>query len=870
MLQTHPIKSSLSIVALTLYLISLAGCGGGDSEANDNTQNKTGNVDNIAPSVTITSPGSTDQMPYLLRGTASDNVAVTALSYQIGAATPQSIEPVTSPFSVELNLQEGQYLITVTAEDAAGNSQSADLSLTYSTGGGQPPAPSTSDLLGQAIVNGEITPETAKIYEIYALFGDGRLPTQYRGEDPTGLQDHALDELVSDYENLPEATKTILDPFLVPPYYAGSWWDQRTPSNVQINSVRTIAAASAPPCSPRNACNLDSARWAYVDTGNGKARVWYVSTDANGLAIANVLASEIDATIWPKLTTLLPGQEPRSDALDRNNGGDGRLDISLVDFADPNLSDGFNFTPNTYGFVQNYAPGCEKDSVYMVINSGKSMDEMLATLAHESMHAFQWSYDVAEFCLNRPENYKWLMEATATWAIDHIYPAVDIEQDHAKLNFFPVPELSLDNLSGNHEYGAYVFPFYLAKAYAPVWIRHIWEASKSVDELKVLEKGIAVASGGETNLKEQWAKFTINNWNRDPIDKYKNWDSLNDGAETMKGLIDGEPADLNGLSEGKIEFPVRLPHLSAQYARIIFPDQNVRTVAFYNGFTHKVSEQAVEFPINSKAYVAEKLPPEDREGAQVWALIKTGGSWSEPEDWTEQPFKAYCRDAADERIEELVLIFSNADIKNRNKYLEPQGDNPFLAYSNTGCWKWKGNVNFTDENDGVTTKLNVNATWEKVTPMVYSPPGIDASALTGTAYHLKSGNLSWKISGIDSSNCVHSGGIDTALGDPPVFTGAALNVYQNYNYVSGGEAYRGFILAGFINNFQPIKVTVTEKCPDATNTDEVAIYPMLGVLPTKPNGKVDFSGTNISGDENDALGGTDVTGSWSFTAEKEP
>ena len=42
---------------------------------------------------------------------------------------------------------------------------------------------------------------------------------------------------------------------------------------------------------------------------------------------------------------------------------------------------------------------------------------------------------------------------------------------------------------------------------------------------------------------------------------------------------------------------------------------------------------------------------------------------------------------------------------------------------------------------------------------------------------------------------------------------------------------------------------------------------MLGVLPTKPNGKVDFSGTNISGDENDALGGTDVTGSWSFTAE---
>jgi hypothetical protein len=95
--------------------------------------------------------------------------------------------------------------------------------------------------------------------------------------------------------------------------------------------------------------------------------------------------------------------------------------------------------------------------------------------------------------------------------------------------------------------------------------------------------------------------------------------------------------------------------------------------------------------------------------------------------------------------------------------------------------------------------------------------------------------------------------------------------YHNYSFVSAGSGHRGFLLSGFTKNFQPIMVTITKQCPDSAPDIQVKpIYPMLTILPEKPHGKVDSSGMTISGDGSDAQGGTSVTGSWSFSAEREP
>lgn len=847
------------VVSISIFSI-LAACGGDADEA-----------DTTAPVVTITSSASTNQMPYLLRGTATDNEAVVSLSYSIDSSAIVPIQPVQSPFRAELNLVEGVYQIIVVATDAAGNISTDEITLIYAVGSGHSSS-TTEGLIDQSLEDGVITQETALLYKVYALFGDNRLPEEFHGENPKGLLDHALDDIMQDYNALSDETKVVLDPYLVPPHHQGSWWHIRTAAAPKVINGK-MTRATVPPCSPTKDCNMNTDDWSYEDTANGKVRVWYLTANPGDAAVANVIASEIDTTIWPKLTSLLTSaHEPISDVNDFNNGGDGRLDISLIDFNDPNLHDGFDDNLlGAYGFLKNYGFGCEKDSVYIVVNIAHTMDEILATVVHEIKHAYQWSYDVTftEFCLNGKDNYKWLMEASATWAIDYVYENNQLEHTKAIADFFPNPELSLDNLAGNHEYGAYLFPFYLARSYAPVWIRYIWDATTSEDELDVLETGIQNASGGKTNLEEQWAKFTIRNWNRGPIDDYKNWDSLNDGVSVINTLVDPTEAKLNGAESDKINIPVRLPHLSAQYAYITFTDPDVSSVAFYNGFTHKLTSQQVSFPETSTAYVVDPLSAEDKKGAQVWALMKIGGSWLDPEDWTDKPFKAFCRDDVAERIEELVVIFSNADIDDRERYIEPQGENSLLAFSNTGCWQWEGGVHFTDNNNGVVTELDVTATWDRVTPMVTPVPiEGDGKALVGTSYRLSTGSLTWNISGTDSSGCVHSGSKEESLVE--LFTPTS-NIYQNYNYVTAGTAHRGFLLAGFVKNYQPIMATVTVDCPDdPPDVNDIPIYPTLSILPEHPNGKVDTTGKIISGDGSDARGGTSVTGSWEFTANKQP
>jgi hypothetical protein len=96
---------------------------------------------------------------------------------------------------------------------------------------------------------------------------------------------------------------------------------------------------------------------------------------------------------------------------------------------------------------------------------------------------------------------------------------------------------------------------------------------------------------------------------------------------------------------------------------------------------------------------------------RVQALKKIGGIWKGPEDWTHQPYKTFCRDKSDERLEELVLIYSNSspDPK-KNIDLLPKGpdapDNQkfetLLDISNAGCWQWTGTTRVTSTTVGVT------------------------------------------------------------------------------------------------------------------------------------------------------------------------
>ncbi len=44
-----------------------------------------------------------------------------------------------------------------------------------------------------------------------------------------------------------------------------------------------------------------------------------------------------------------------------------------------------------------------------------------------------------------------------------------------------------------------------------------------------------------------------------------------------------------------------------------------------------------------------------------------------PEDWTDVGQRFFCRDKLDERIQELVLVFSNSQFEDTGKVLRPAG-----------------------------------------------------------------------------------------------------------------------------------------------------------------------------------------------------
>src|SRR5690606_13687459 len=121
-------------------------------------------------------------------------------------------------------------------------------------------------------------------------------------------------------------------------------------------SSSTVGARATPPDGD------PSVAWSYVDSKNGNARVWWQKrylADGDD-ARAQTIADAIDQAIWPTLFTSLGMREPISDANRSDNGGDGRLDIALVDLG------------GDRGLTMRYRPGCEYKPVFIQIERSQT------------------------------------------------------------------------------------------------------------------------------------------------------------------------------------------------------------------------------------------------------------------------------------------------------------------------------------------------------------------------------------------------------------------------------------------------------------------------------------------------------------------
>ncbi|WP_164014655.1 hypothetical protein [Pyxidicoccus trucidator] len=511
---------------------------------------------------------------------------------------------------------------------------------------------SSEEYLAEAAEAGLLTPQELLTYRVYAAFSDPRLPFQYKGRASGAFETEVLQDVIDQYDTLSAETRAAVDPYLVPPADGASWL--------------------APPGSGqglgngRPTCKASTDGWDFVNSPQAKVNVWYQFTVPGQKAKAAIVSEAIEKDIWPRLIDTLGFPEPLPDTGGGCSLNSPKLDVFLVRNVDFR-----GLTVPEFG-----AP--YQSSVFIMVDSSLSTDELKASAAHELMHASHWAFKTASF----QASYGWLRDAVANWAIDAVYgKSLQLEQDFASC-YLSTPELPLQDRTKGHcsasksdaerDYGAYLWIQYIANTLGPSTVKGILAATQSYDT--GVEAIDAVVPGG---FQKHWPLFGKLLWNQAPVDakpaSFTTWDALGETVKTVDA-----PGDLGGSPEKKDDLGPELKNLSHRVYYFDFKDPATRSVLFYNGFFE---------------------PKKAGKHLKVQALWMDGsGAWQE-EDWSDYEFVGLCRDMKNQRAQHLVIILSNAETEQGGSVTAPRA--PYLKRNNIGCWKLQG----------TSTALDHHPTW---------------------------------------------------------------------------------------------------------------------------------------------------------------
>jgi len=464
---------------------------------------------------------------------------------------------------------------------------------------------------------------------------------------------------------------------------------------------------------------VPGSEWYVVPAAGGKVKVWAQTHLPDELPKARAIAAELTNTIWPKLTGTF--WEPLKDAGLRGvpnppDTGDGpELDIYLVEYQG-NEPDAVEKGGHSRSAIE--GRHCGASPRYLTIETNQPLGGaggkgLLNILAHELMHAITQAVPWrGQDC----EEFRWIDEATATWAEQVVYP--DSESEHARaFNYLVDTEKPLDfayNEDDPRAYGLYLFPFDLELRGHQAAVPEMWRQFGTKGSLA----GIASALGtvGQS-FDKFFPQFMVDNWNRHSADLYHRKDGLTQGAP-----VDDDP-EVVALGGGRYEkkIPLQMKYLSSSYRYFRF-QREVKAVSFDNGLSGAPH-------------------------AKVWAIEKLKGRWEPPRELSELHGETWCR--PDEDLEELVLVFGNTDWPQTPPQeanltsLTIRGEHTLRAYP-TGCTAWAGQVStlFTQSAPGwfATETSKVTAVRFELNPDMLiegEPPRY---------WHAVSGTLQWTAS----------------------------------------------------------------------------------------------------------------------------
>ncbi|MGH2736451.1 MAG: CARDB domain-containing protein [Actinomycetota bacterium] len=667
------------------------------------------------------------------------------------------------------------------------------------------PPPTSAALIQRAVDRGQITEEEGLTYDVYAAFGDGRLPDRFAVEGPAAPHGGgAIRDVAARWGGLSAQGQAGLAPFLAPPAYEGSWAEPVAPP--------ARAAAGPIDCTGRDTPPAIDSDWAFKETAHTK--IWYRTVDVEGASasesesVAGQIAGAIEH-IRTEVTTLF-GTEAPPDFLEACNGGDDRLDVYVMPVS------------GLRAVTVPFPPGDKLVPSFMVVDASAATDEKRTRdiVAHEFAHTLHiGAYDYHE----DTRLYRWLEEATANWVIDHIYPDDNvIEHDYAAKYLthpgkFVNPIEEQLAFGGENGYEDYLFLLHVARKFGPQHIKAIWDgviASNSID---------AVDDAIPGGWKERWPDFALWAWNRTGVDFLEQLDAIPWGLPTedlisLGAQFPGNPhsatqwpgrldVELEGKKKRAFNFGIgRVVYTRAiNYSYFTFPDDRVRSVKLkYFSFNDLLEEE--EWALRAAEFGK----------VQAWMRLADGST--RVEDWTHETEVELCRDRATEDVQELVLLYTYSEPTTEiaglsfSQGYEPREHEDKLTASRASCdfpERWTGTASGTITDRGVTHTWTADVTLKKT----FEDTGV-------ASYEAES--IAWNV-GVEGTypdgrggECSVSGSVTWTEADD---FSSGLSIFE-YGDPELDDEYSITLLAG-----PPSDASVTENCP-STGSKELPWFPL--------------------------------------------
>ena len=496
-----------------------------------------------------------------------------------------------------------------------------DALLAAASGGGPVP---TGDPIAADLEAGLLTAEQALRHRVLRMVGDPRLPARYALPGGTADDSQVLVRAAEAFATLSPAGQAELAPYLVPPTHTV---DDPVTTFAQVGGdpAACLGGEGQPPPVQAGWETTVTAHFAihWPTAGDAFGAVRTAPEDVRRTAEWVALAAE---EVYAAETALF-GRHPLSDADQPCGGGDGAVDIYVA-----------RTSAGSGALTYAYPPGCEQRPAWITVapDFARSPQLVRDVLAHEFAHVLQLgAYDLHAPC----SDYDWLAEATATWAIDHVYPGDDLEHEDSPSFFREGHASSLwagRTYGDGNGYEDWVFLLSLARAVGPDAIAAIWDQTEEDTSVDALEAAVPYG------IEEEWHDFALRTWNREGVDDLLRWDSLDQRLDVPASSfpIPLGTTDLRARDQGVV------PGMALDVRHYTVPDDGIRRIDF----------TGMGFGEGERAFGA----------VQAWIRLADGRVRTE--DLTDSGALSFCRDVPDQDVVELALIYSNG-------LAEDRGDN---------------------------------------------------------------------------------------------------------------------------------------------------------------------------------------------------